>query len=59
MAREECLEVEHVSHRLCSSAYESVDTGQVILCHAFSLYARGGQTVELSFPAITKISALK
>lgn len=50
---------EHVSHRLRSSAYESVDTDQLILCHAFFLYTRDGQTVELSFPAITKISTLK
>lgn len=51
--------MESVSHKLCSSASESVAVGQVILYRAFSPYAGGGHVVELPFYVVPEINASK
>lgn len=53
------VEVESVSHWLCSTASGSVAVGQVMLYQAFSVYTGGGHAAELPFDSVTEINALK
>lgn len=51
--------MESASHKLHSSASESIAVGQVLLCQAFSPYAGGRYTVELHFYVVPELNALK
>lgn len=51
--------MESVSHKLHSSASESVAVGQVVLYQVFPPYAGGRYTVELHFYVVPELNALK